>query len=79
MARLNKAQRRARRRRILQAAVQLGQQLFPDDDEQRREWLAGFVAANVDIPGIGEAMEKRVIALVCELLEDIFNGDDNNG
>ena len=79
MARLTKPERRARRRRILQAAVQLGQQLFPDDDEQRREWLAGFVAANVDIPGIGEAMEKRVIALVCELLEDIFNGDDNNG
>ena len=78
MARLNKAQRRARRRRILQAAVQLGQQLFPDDDEQRREWLAGFVAANVDIPGIGEAMEKRVIALVCELLEDLFNGDNDN-
>lgn len=79
MARLNKAQRRARRRRILQAAVELGQQLFPDDDEQRREWLAGFVAANVDIPGIGEAMERRVIALVCELLEDIFNGDNEDG
>ena len=79
MARLNKAQRRARRRRILQAAVQLGKQLYPEDEEQRREWLAGFVAANVDIPGIGEAMERRVIALVCELLEDLFNGDDNNG
>ena len=79
MARLTKAERRARRRRILQAAVELGQQLFPDDDEQRREWLAGFVAANVDIPGIGEAMEKRVIALVCELLEDIFDGGNDNG
>jgi len=59
----------------LQAAVTLGRQLYPEDEEQRREWLVGFVVANVDIPGIGEAMERRVISLICELLEDVFEGD----
>ena len=74
---MTRADRRARRSKILQAAVQLGQQLYPEDDEQRREWLVGFVAANVDIPGIGEAMERKIIGIICELLEDIFEGDRN--
>ena len=75
MGRLTRDERRARRRKILQAAVTLGRQLYPEDEEQRREWLVGFVVANVDIPGIGEAMERRVISLICELLEDVFEGD----
>lgn len=75
MAKLTRQERRERRRRILRAAVQLGRQMFPDDDEARREWLITFIVQSVDIPGIGEAMERRVVGLVCELLEDLIDGD----
>lgn len=72
MAKLTRQERRERRRRILKSAVQLGRQLFPDDEEARRDWLVTFIVQNVDIPGMNEAMEKRVVGLVCELLEDLI-------
>ena len=75
MAKLTRQERRERRRRILRAAVQLGRQMFPDDEEARRDWLITFIVQSVDIPGIGEAMERRVVGLVCELLEDLIDGD----
>lgn len=74
MGRLTREERRARRRKILQAAVMLGRQLYPEDEEQRREWLVTFIVANVDIPGIGEAMERRIISLIAELIEDLIEG-----
>ena len=52
----------------------LGRQLYPEDEEQRREWLVTFIVANVDIPGIGEAMERRIISLIAELIEDLIEG-----
>ena len=75
MAKLTREQRRARRRRILRTAVELGRQLFPEDEEARKEWLITFIVNNVDIPGIGEAMERRIVTLVAELIEDLIDGD----
>lgn len=77
MARLTREERKARRRRILKAAVQLGRQLYPDDDDERREWLVGFISSNVDIPGIGPAMERKIIALIADLIDDLFEGETN--
>ena len=75
MAKLTRQDRRVRRRRILKTAVQLGRDMFPEDEEARRNWLISFIVNNVDIPGIGEAMERRIVTLVCELLEDLIDGD----
>ena len=75
MAKLTRQERRVRRRRILKTAVQLGRDMFPEDEEARRNWLISFIVNNVDIPGIGEAMERRIVTLVCELLEDLIDGD----
>jgi len=75
MGKLTRDERRERRRRVLRSAVNLARQLFPEDEEARRDWLISFIVNNVDIPGIGEAMERRIVTLVCELLEDLIDGD----
>ena len=70
---LNREQRRERRRRVLQAAVRLAHAIFPEDEGQRREFLASTLAAHIDIPLIGEKAEAKAIATVIELIEDLVD------
>ena len=73
MAIKSRAERRERRRRILQAAVRLAHALFPEDEGQRRDFLAATIAAHLDIPGLSEKGETRAIATVIELIEDLID------
>tara|TARA_R110000824_G_scaffold78664_4_gene198443 strand:- start:4559 stop:4777 length:219 start_codon:yes stop_codon:yes gene_type:complete len=70
---LNREQRRERRRRVLKAAVRLAHELWPEDEGERRAWLAATLAAHLDIPLLGERAEQRAIAAVIELIEDLVD------
>jgi hypothetical protein len=73
---LNRQQRRERRRKIVSKAASLARELFPEDEGARREWLAGIIAAQLDIPGLGEAAEKRIILALLDLITDLVDGED---
>ena len=69
----NRAERRARRRRLLSAAVKLAHELFPEDEGQRREWLVGTISGAIDIPLLSERAEKKMLAAIIELIEDLVD------
>ena len=71
MAIKNRAERRERRRRVLKAAVRLAHELFPEDEGQRREWLVSTIAGAIDIPLLSEKAEKKMLAAVIDLIEDL--------
>ena len=68
----NRAERRARRRRLLSAAVKLAHELFPEDEGQRREWLVETIAGAIDLP-VGDRVEKKMIGAIIELIEDLVD------
>ena len=70
---LTREQRRERRRRIMRAAVQLGHELFPEDEGQRKEWLASTISAHINIPLLNEKQEKAAIAAVIDIIEDLVD------
>ena len=69
----NRAERRARRRRLLSAAVKLAHELFPEDEGQRREWLVDTISGAIDIPLLSERAEKKMLAAIIELIEDLVD------
>ena len=70
---LNREERRARRRRILSAAIKLAHELFPEDDGARKAWLVKTVAGSLDIPLINEKTERIMISAIIDLLEDLVD------
>jgi|TARA_R100000479_G_C6247350_1_gene151063 hypothetical protein len=76
---LTREQRKARRRRIIQRAVALAKELHSQDEEAQKEFIVGIVNKAIDIPGIGEIAERRLLMGVAELLIDLASedGDDN--
>lgn len=69
----NRAERRARRRRLLSAAIKLAHELFPEDEGQRREWLVETIAGAIDIPLLSERAEKKMLTAIIELIEDLVD------
>tara|TARA_R110000751_G_scaffold59036_1_gene124181 strand:+ start:110 stop:325 length:216 start_codon:yes stop_codon:yes gene_type:complete len=69
----NRDQRRARRKRILSAAIRLAHELFPEDEGKRKAWLIKNVAGSLDIPLINEKTEEIIISAIIELLEDLVD------
>ena len=69
----NRAERRARRRRLLSAAVKLAHELFPEDEGERREWLVDTIAGAIDIPLLSERAEKKMLTAIIELIEDLVD------
>ena len=76
---LTRAQRKARRRRIIQSAVALAKELHSQDEEAQKEFIVGIVNRAIDIPGLGEVAERKILMAVAELLIDLASedGDDN--
>jgi len=76
---LTREQRKTRRRRIIQRAVALAKELHSQDEEAQKEFIVGIVNKAIDIPGIGEIAERRLLMGVAELLIDLASedGDDN--
>ena len=73
---LSRQQRHERRRNIIKKAIECAQAIFPEDEDARREWIAALIAAQLDIPGIGEAAEKRLFRAMIDVIIDIADGDD---
>ena len=68
---LSKEQRRARRRRIVRRAVALAQEIHTEDEEARRETVLTLINQAIDIPGLTEAMERRVLDSLLDLIIDL--------
>ena len=73
MAIMSREERRARRRRIFQAAIRLAHELFPEDEAARREWLVETIAGKIDIPMLNERTEQKVLHAIIDLIEDLVD------
>jgi len=74
---LSKEQRRERRRRIIRRAVQLAKEVHGDDEEARRAFLIELINKSIDIPGLSERAESRLLNAIADLLIDAFGGNDD--
>ncbi len=76
---LSKEQRRERRRRIIRRAVQLAKEVHGDDEEARRAFLIELInkSKSIDIPGLSERAESRLLNAIADLLIDAFGGNDD--
>jgi hypothetical protein len=74
---LTKEQRRSRRRKIIQSAVQLAKEVHGEDEEARRAFLIELINKSIDIPGLTERAESRLLNAIADLLMDAFGGDEN--
>jgi len=73
---LTRQQRKERRRNIIKQGIALSKSCFPEDEEARREWLAALIAAQLDIPGLGEAAERRLFLTLLDVIMDLVDGED---
>jgi len=73
---MNKAERRARRRRIIRRAVALAKELHAEDEEARRDFVIQLINKAVDIPGLTERMEERILKAVIDLIIDLASEED---
>tara|TARA_R110002074_G_scaffold26826_1_gene78405 strand:- start:2 stop:265 length:264 start_codon:yes stop_codon:yes gene_type:complete len=73
---LTRQQRRERRRNVIKKGIALSKACFPEDEEARREWLAALIAAQLDIPGLGEAAERKLFLALLDVIMDLVDGED---
>ena len=76
---LTREQRRARRRRVITRAVALARELQTGDEEAQKAFVVGIVNKAIDIPGLTEAAERRLLMGVAELLIDLVSKEDDDG
>jgi len=74
---MTREQRKARRRRVISRAVALAKELYSQDEEAQKEFIVGIVNKAIDIPGLTETAERRILMAVAELLIDLV--EENNG
>ncbi len=73
MSRLTRDQRRARRRRVISRAVALARELHMGDEEKQKEFIVEIVNRAIDIPGLTENAEKKLLMAVAEVLIDLVS------
>jgi len=73
---MNKTERRARRRRIIRRAVALAKELHSEDEEARRDFVIQLINKAVDIPGLTERMEERILKSVIDLIIDLASEEE---
>ena len=76
---LSRDQRRARRRRVITRAVALAREIHDGDEDAQKEFIVDIVNKAIDIPGLTENAEKRVLMAVAELLIDLVSKEKENG
>ena len=76
---LSKEQRRERRRRIIRRPVQLAKEVHAEDEDARRAFLIQIINQSIDIPGLSERAESRLLHAIADLLVDAFGGEEDNG
>jgi|TARA_Y100001963_G_scaffold83109_1_gene115183 hypothetical protein len=75
MSRLTREQRRARRRRVISRAVALAKELHSQDEEKQKEFIVEIVNRAIDIPGLTENAERKLLMAVAEVLIDLVSED----
>ena len=71
MSKLTRDQRRARRRRVIRRAVALAKELHSQDPEEQKAFVVEIVNRAIDIPGLTENAERKLLMAVAELLIDL--------
>ena len=62
---LTRQQRRERRRNVIKKGIALSKACFPEDEE-----------AQLDIPGLGEAAERKLFLALLDVIMDLVDGED---
>ena len=75
MSKLTRDQRRARRRRVISRAVALAKELHSQDEEKQKEFIVEIVNRAIDIPGLTENAERKLLMAVAEVLIDLVSED----
>jgi len=75
MSKLSREQRRARRRRVIRRAVALAKELHSQDEEEQKAFVVEIVNRAIDIPGLSENAERKLLMAVAEVLIDLVSED----
>ena len=75
MSKLSREQRRARRRRVIRRAVALAKELHSQDEEEQKAFVVELVNRAIDIPGLSENAERKLLMAVAEVLIDLVSED----
>ena len=56
--------------RILTKAVWLAEELFPESGQgpEKRAWVIDFINERVDVPGLNEKMEERLLGTMVDVV-----------
>ena len=73
MSRLTREQRRARRRRVISRAVALAKELHSQDEEKQKEFIVEIVNRAIDIPGLTENAERKLLMAVVDVFIDLVS------
>ena len=65
--------RRRKIGRLATRAVEMAEELFPEPGAgaKKRKWVVEFLNDKINIPGIGEGMEERMLALLVDVVVDL--------
>jgi len=65
--------RRRKIGRLAVRAVEMAEELFPEPGAgaKKRKWVVEFLNDKINIPGIGEGMEERMLALLVDVVVDL--------
>lgn len=55
---------------ILTGAVRLAEEIFPEAGQgaRKKKWVVEFINSKIDIPGIGERLEARVLSILVDVV-----------
>lgn len=73
MSKLTRDQRRARRRRVISRAVALAKELHSGDEEEQKAFVVEIVNRAIDIPGLTENAERKLLMAIAEVLIDLVS------
>ena len=56
--------------RILTKAVWLAEEMFPEPGagEKKKAWVIEFINERVDLPGLSERLEERILKIVVDVV-----------
>ena len=70
-------ERRQRRRKIIKKAAALAKELHGQSEKEQAAFMVEIVNRAVDIPGLSENAERKILMAVAELLLDLAGGDED--
>jgi predicted NAD-dependent protein-ADP-ribosyltransferase YbiA (DUF1768 family) len=71
----NRDARRQRRRKVIMKAASLARELHSQDEKRQAEFMVDIINKAVDIPGLNENAERKILMAVADLLLDLASED----